>query len=239
MEFAAILLKVEGALSPAAYIQDKLFTFAYRRLPQFLIEYREKEEVGRAISSLQLEQQQSGFAQSKTSREDLQQPGFADIVDYCLWMISNRRRSVALQGMLELVWRRGFLSGELCSDIFADVPSAFQRWRRLNHKVATCSWLSAGTQELFFRFSEWGDLTPYVNFFFNSRGPRDLPGYQRIINAFQCRPAEVLFVSDAPIELDAAHGMGMGTALVGRTRTAPVASAIHRLVPDLSDLLLE
>jgi len=240
MDFGAVLLKVEGTLSPAAYIQDELFPFAHRRLRQFLIEYRGRDEVKRAISGLVLEQQKKDFAQTQTSAEDLNSLGFANVIDYCLRMVSSKRKSVALQSLLELIWRQGFLSGELCSEIFADVPPVFQHWRRLNRKVATCSWLSAGSQELFFRFSEWGDLTPYIHFFFNeNQGAEALPAYQRIIHELQCRPAEVLFISDAPIELDAAHGMGMATALVARTGAAPAANAAHRLVLDLNDLTLE
>jgi enolase-phosphatase E1 len=65
---------------------------------------------------------------------------------------------------------------------YPDVPSAFQRWREEVRRIAIFSSGSALAQELLFRYSFAGDLTPFIAEYFDTRvgNKREPESYTRI-----------------------------------------------------------
>jgi len=84
--------------------------------------------------------------------------------------------------------------------------------------VAIYSSGSAEAQQLLFRYSNYGDLTPLIAGYFDTHtGPKMEPGsYTAIATAMKVAPAEVLVVSDAVRELDAAREADCQTRLAVR-----------------------
>lgn len=238
MPFATVLVNIEGAISPAAYLHRTLSDYAYRRLKQFRNDPSTNPEVGCAVDLLIQEQRQQGAEWAGALTQSTDQERFDKGIEYILRIMSHDRRSVALESMLEVIWQQGFFCGELCSEVFADVLPAFQRWRRMGRIVASCDSISVALQKLFFRYSEWGDLTHYVSFFFDRHiGPKHTPQtYRRIVGDLQCSPDELLFISDALEALDAARETGIATALIIRAGAAPAGNLHHRIIPDLNVL---
>jgi enolase-phosphatase E1 len=103
------------------------------------------------------------------------------------------------------------------------VPEALERWSSAAH-VAIYSSGSVAAQMLLFRHSSFGDLTPLISGYFDTRtGPKmQRASYESIASAMGCEPREVMFFSDVVRELDAAREAGCHTRLVMREGNAAV-----------------
>jgi enolase-phosphatase E1 len=242
MPIRTILLDIEGTTSPIHYTYDVLFPYARRHLQSFLTRRHTENEVQNAINSLFHEHQSESVACSQTWNQENESDSLQSAIEYCLWLMSVDRKSTALKTIQGLIWQEGFQSGELQSEVFADVPAAFKRWRSQNRTVAIYSSGSVLAQQLFFRYSEWGDLSGYIHCFFDTGvGPKRVAeSYRRILCDLQCPPQEVIFVSDIVEELDAANEAGIATALAVRPGAElSISNPSHRVVTDLNTLIAD
>jgi len=119
------------------------------------------------------------------------------------------RKSTALKSLQGRIWKGGFERGELKGTLFDDVPAAMERWSA-HGQVAIYSSGSVAAQLLLFRHSNFGDLTPLISGYFDTRtGPKSASAsYQAIATAMDLEPRQVLFFSDVVRELDAAREAG-------------------------------
>ena len=101
------------------------------------------------------------------------------------------------------------------SQVFADVKPAFERWRERGLRIAIFSSGSVLAQQLLFAHTEVGDLTPFIDSYFDTKVGKkgDAESYRRIAEGMDLRPEEILFVSDVVGELEAASAAGMKTLL--------------------------
>ena len=150
--------------------------------------------------------------------------------------MDSDRKSTALQSLQGKIWKNGFESGELKGTLFADVPAALARWSA-NARVAIYSSGSVDAQRLLFRHSTFGDLTPHIAGYFDTRtGPKtSISSYIAIAMAMNVAPGEAIFYSDVLRELDAARDAGMRTRLVMREGNAPVDDEIAHVRVDSFD----
>jgi len=97
--------------------------------------------------------------------------------------------------------------------------------------VAIFSSGSVLAQRLIFGHSDRGDLTPYLSAYFDTTaGPKgEAESYRRIASALGVPRGEILFVSDALPELEAARDAGLSTTLAVRSGALPTSRA-HRTV---------
>jgi enolase-phosphatase E1 len=149
--------------------------------------------------------------------------GIPRILAYINWLMDRDRKSTALKSLQGKIWKAGFESGELKGTLFADVPEALARWTE-KARVAIYSSGSVEAQRLVFRYSTFGDLTPLIAEYFDTRaGPkRASASYAAIAASLEVPPDEVAFFSDVVEELDAAREAGCGTRLVLRPGNAPI-----------------
>jgi enolase-phosphatase E1 len=107
--------------------------------------------------------------------------------------------------------------------LFADVPAALQAWSARS-RVAIYSSGSVEAQQLFFRHSIYGDLTPLISGYFDTHtGPKsEIASYVAIAAAMQVSTQETIFFSDAVAELDAARKADCHTRLVVRQGNARI-----------------
>jgi enolase-phosphatase E1 len=130
------------------------------------------------------------------------------------------------------------LAGELVGTVFADVPEAVARWSR-EARVAIYSSGSVEAQQLLFRYSSAGDLTPYIAGYFDTRtGPKTAPeSYRAIADAMGVKTEEILFVSDLLRELDPAREAGCETRLSVREGNSPVEDSLgHEVVRSFAEI---
>jgi enolase-phosphatase E1 len=250
------LLDVEGTVAPVSFVTQTLFPYARQHFEEFL--GRVVPEIGDAelgdnpegtifmdmmMLALENRRETDPDAPRILPPEAANQgvvsmspaKGIPRILEYIYWLMDRDRKSTALKSLQGKIWKAGYERGELQSVIFDDVPEAFARWSR-QARVAIYSSGSTEAQELFFRYSNSGDLTPMISGYFDTRtGPKQASAsYTAIAAAMDVAPADVLFFSDVVGELDAAREAGSGTRLVMRPGNAQVADAgTHTAVESL------
>jgi enolase-phosphatase E1 len=94
-------------------------------------------------------------------------------------------------------------------------------------------------QKLLFAHTVAGDLTRYIDGFFDTTIGRkiEVDSYLNIANALQAPPKEVLFISDVVKELNAAREAGMQTLLCVRPGNQPQETAAsYQSIHSFSDI---
>jgi enolase-phosphatase E1 len=139
-------------------------------------------------------------------------------VRYVEWLMDRDRKSTGLKSLQGRIWKEGYEKGELRGQVYPDVPPAFERWRRQDRGIAIFSSGSVLAQRLLFACTEAGDLTRWIDAYFDTTtGPKGASAsYERIATALGRPARHILFVSDVPGELDAARLAGIRTALCAR-----------------------
>jgi len=160
-----------------------------------------------------------------------------EILAYLNWLMDRDSDSIALKSLQGKIWKAGFESGELAGTLFEDVPRAFARWRQ-HARIAIYSSGSIPAQKMFFCRSIYGDLTPFITAYFDTRtGPKtDAASYVSIAATMHEEPQRICFFSDATGELDAAHAAGMGTCLVRRPGNDEVQPNDHVAIQSLDEV---
>jgi enolase-phosphatase E1 len=217
------LLDVEGTIAPISLVYDQLFPYARTHFHEFLQQHGSDSGV---MNDLKL------LVEENASETDPTAPKFStpeywdEAIPYLNWLMDRDRKSTALKSLQGRIWKGGFERDELQGTLFDDVPPALERWSTAAH-VAIYSSGSVAAQMLLFRHSNYGDLTPLIGGYFDTRtGPKtERESYESIANAMDCEPGEIMFFSDVVRELDPAREAGCHTRLLMRDGNPPVADS--------------
>jgi len=217
-----ILLDIEGTTTPIAFVYDVLFPFARTRIESHLRQHARDPQLREALAQLRLEWQDDERRGEAPPAWDESAPMSA--AAYLFWLMDRDRKSPTLKRVQGEIWETGFRSGALRGEIFPDVAPAFERWRESRVGIAIYSSGSTLAQRLIFGASGAGDLTPFIEEYFDTAiGPKRSPdSYRRIASAMRRSPSRILFVSDSPEELDAAFAAGCQIVLAVRPGNRPV-----------------
>lgn len=215
----AVLLDIEGTTTPMSFVHDVLFPYARARLREFL----ETQIAADAARDIRDE-----LDRERTDDERRGERPPPDTVAYLEWLMDRDRKSPALKRLQGLIWEHGYRAGVLRGQVFPDVPEALRRWRDAGRLVAIYSSGSELAQRLLFESTERGDLTPWLNAFFDTRvGPKTAPeSYRHVADALKISTGDLLFLSDVTAELSAARLAGAEVKLVVRPGNAAQPGAI-------------
>jgi enolase-phosphatase E1 len=215
---SGILLDIEGTTTPIAFVHDVLFSYARDHVRQFLKANAEQEEVQADIALLRAEH-------ADDVNQGRNPPPL--VADYVEWLIALDRKSTGLKSLQGKIWRQGYVEGSLQSQVFADVAPALKRWHARGLSINIYSSGSVLAQKLLFAHTEAGDLTPFIDNYFDTHvGKKGETGsYRRIAEKMCLSVGEILFISDVIEELDAAHAAGMKALLSIREGNAPQDNA--------------
>jgi len=209
----AILLDIEGTTTPIAFVHDVLFSYAREHVREFLAANSASEDI-----ALLREEHAVDVKEGRNPPPDL--------AAYVEWLISVDRKSTGLKSLQGKIWRQGYIEGTLKSQVFADVAPAFARWRDQELRISIFSSGSVLAQQLLFAHTEAGDLTPFIDSYFDTTVGKkgEAESYQKIAEAMGLKPEEILFISDVVAELDAARQTGMKTILSIREQHPSIRS---------------
>ncbi|HEU0179255.1 MAG TPA: acireductone synthase [Blastocatellia bacterium] len=236
-----ILLDIEGTTTPIDFVYKTLFPFARGRVKDYLSRNWEAPEVQSNLTQLRAER-------SADVAQGLNPPALEDessveqlesAVAYIHWLMDRDRKATPLKAIQGKIWQEGYQAGELFGEVFDDVPPAFARWRRQDKLICIYSSGSALAQKLLFAHTTAGDLTGYIFRYFDTTiGHKIEAGsYRRIAEELRTAPAEIVFISDAITELDAAREAGMMTILATRPGNRPIEHPVkHPTVDSFASL---
>jgi len=219
-----ILLDIEGTTTPISFVYDVLFPYARAHV---------SENLGAEdIADLRL-------SYETDLRNGFSPPAWSDApVDYVHWLMDQDRKSTALKNLQGKIWLTGYQQGAIHGEVFKDVPVTLERWHEAGIDVRIYSSGSKLAQRLLFSTTNYGDLTKFLNGYFDTTtGPKiEAVSYALIARAFGCNPGEILFVSDVVRELDAARSAGMQTALCIRPGNHPQTPGTHRTISSFEEI---
>jgi enolase-phosphatase E1 len=228
-EIRAVLLDIEGTTTPIHFVYKTLFPFASARAEDFLRRQYQQPEVTDLVG--QLAEANAGDqalgAPSWLGGTDDEQVGSA--TKYVQWLIGKDSKITPLKTLQGKIWEEGFLRGELKGEVYPDVAPAFARWKSQGRLLAIFSSGSILAQQLLFAHSTAGDLSGFLEGYFDTTtGPkRDEVSYRIIADSLSLAARQILFLSDVVAELDAARAAGMKAALSLRPGIVRPRIAVH------------
>lgn len=202
-----VLLDIEGTTCPVSFVAGTLFPYTAAQLPAFLERHQHSPEVQALLQEVEQAWRQDG----DPAAQSLRQQDASGVEAYLQWLMQQDRKLTPLKDLQGMIWRAGYQSGALKGPLFADVPAALQRWHHSGLVLAVYSSGSVAAQQLIYGHSNAGDLTGLFSHWFDTRvGPKQAAAsYTSIAAAMGARPDQVVFVSDALAECEAAAGSGM------------------------------
>lgn len=224
----AIVTDIEGTTSSIDFVKKVLFPFARKRLPAFIETHIDNPDVLRWLE--------------EAAREaDLHAVDKGQLIDVLLAWADSDRKSTSLKALQGMIWKEGYESGAYQAHMYPEVAGCLRRWHEDGFALYVYSSGSIQAQKLFFRYSEAGDLTPLFDGYFDTEtGPkREAESYRRIAESIGMQPAQILFLSDTPEELDAAAEAGMDTVQLCRSQQECPDNATHECVSDFDGIHLK
>jgi enolase-phosphatase E1 len=229
----AVLLDIEGTVTPISFVHEILFPYARERVNNYLSQHLQQPEVQADIQKLREEQ--------ANDAEELRQPPIDSIdtaVTYVNRLIDLDRKSPALKSLQGKIWKAGYEDGSLKSPVYPDVVEVFERWRDVGITINIFSSGSVLAQQLLFAHTDAGDLTRYIDQYFDtSVGKKiDPQSYLAIAANLSFDPSQILFLSDVVAELDAAKAAGIQTRLCIRPGNPPQPASQYQSIASFADI---
>jgi len=202
------LLDIEGTTCPVSFVSETLFPYASAAMEEFVA--REGQNGGdvkpllKAVAEAwQLDPDPEAVA-LREHRPD-------DLAAYLRQLIQRDSKLPALKDLQGLVWRDGYAQGELVAPLYPDVAEALRRWKRDGLDLGVYSSGSVAAQQLLYRHSTAGDLSPLFSHWFDTRVGRkqEIASYTTIASNLNLDARAILFISDATAECKAADQAGM------------------------------
>lgn len=238
-----LLLDIEGTTSSVDFVYKTLFPFAAERVNQYLRVHATEPEIVELIGALRFEH--AADLLKHPSLGPWPRGGTEEQIvcaaKYVRHLIAVDRKLTPLKTLQGMIWEEGFRSGELKGHVYEDVHPAFVQWKREGKRIAIFSSGSVLAQKLLFEHSIAGDLTVYIDDYFDTTtGPkREAASYGAIAKALGTSPGDVMFFSDVIAELDAGQAAGMKTVLMVRPGASRPVETTHTIVESFEEVHLE
>lgn len=199
----AVLLDIEGTISPISFVRDTLFPYSKKRIADYI-----------AANS------GSPVVQDILARTTALAEG-ADALGTLIDWQERDVKAAPLKKLQGLIWESGYRLGELKSPIFPDALRALKQWKANGLPLYIYSSGSVQAQLLFFEFNTEGDLRPLFSGYFDTDiGAKTEPSsYLRISKNIHVTPNGIVFFSDNAKELEAARSAGFHVIHVAKDGT--------------------
>ncbi len=195
-----ILMDIEGTTTSIDFVHKTLFPYASAQLPAFIRLNHHRFEVQAELASVR-----------ETAKAELQKEiELEGCIELLLQWIKEDRKHTALKALQGYLWKDGYETGQFKGHVYEDVQPCWERWREKGIRLGIYSSGSVAAQKLLFKYSEKGDLTPYIEAYFDTTTghKREADSYSKIAAHLQLNPSEILFLSDVKEELEAAQTAG-------------------------------
>lgn len=235
-----MLLDIEGTTTPIDFVFHTLFPYAAANVDKFLERHSGDIQVQSILEDLRRQHALDSASDPGVTpwvRGTLRQ-NLPSAADYVRWLIARDSKITPLKTLQGTIWEEGYRRGELKGQVYPDVPAALARWRRQGIRIAIFSSGSVLAQQLLFKHSTAGDLSPSIEAYFDTitGAKREPSSYQKIAGALQLPAGQILFISDVISELDAARGAGTATAQSLRPGISPSSASTHPVITDFNSL---
>jgi enolase-phosphatase E1 len=211
----AVVLDIEGTVGSIQFVHQVLFPYARQRYREWLdgLPGPDRAEVLAAVAAAagaaSLDVAGAVAALADWTDRDVKQP--------------------ALKAAQARIWHAGFAAGQLRSDPYPDVAPALRAWKAQGLALFVYSSGAVAAQRDWFGNTTDGDLTGLLDGYFDldsAGSKKDPASYTAIAGDIGVDPATIVFLTDAPAEVDAAAAAGWQAVRVDRDGGADAAGAI-------------
>jgi enolase-phosphatase E1 len=216
----AIVTDIEGTTSSLSFVKDVLFPYSRERMLQFVRDHAADAGVAELLDDVRREAGAPGLDVDEVA---------ARLIDW----IDGDRKITPLKALQGMIWESGFQRGDFSAHVYADAVRALRTWHAKGCRLYVYSSGSVYAQKLFFAHTEFGDLTPLFDGYFDTTtgAKQDVESYRRITQTIVAAPQHTVFLSDIGAELDAARAAGWNTVWLVRD-AEPDPDAAHLQVKD-------
>ena len=226
---AFVLMDIEGTTTPIDFVHRTLFPYARQRLAPFVRAHQQEPRLQALMTATLALAEQEG---TPLPPGDHLTQAIALFESYS----DADRKVTPLKDLQGMIWREGYTSGELRSELYPDVEPCLRAWHGRGTELGIYSSGSVEAQKLLFAHTPTGDLTPLLSAYFDTGvgAKRTAAAYATILAKLGKPAAQVAFLSDVPEELDAAASQGMVTIQLVRPGTKP--SHRHQVAKDFLEV---
>jgi enolase-phosphatase E1 len=225
---AAIVIDIEGTVSPTSSVREGLYGYTRQHLRQWLV-----QNCGGAADSVITE------TRELTGRPDADAAAAAEILRG--WLNSDVKAE-PLKTAQGLICAEGFRSGALHGEFFDDVPPALAAWHDAGVELYVFSSGSVRNQQDWFAHARGAELASLISGWFDlttAGGKRESASYEKIADAIGVSANKILFLSDHPDELDAAVAAGWSVLGVARPGEPNSPRPPHRWINSFAEVDLQ
>ena len=206
------LFDIEGTTTDINFVHKVLFPYSFNCMEHFVLHHQTNSVVMKAIEDVR----------KTVMEEEQKQLGLYEVIEQLRTWISKDRKHPALKEIQGLIWDIGYSKGEFKGHLYSDVKPFFTKIPET--KTTAIGIYTSGSvhaQKLLFGFSNEGDLTPMISYFFDTKvgNKREKAAYEKIGSETKLATHEIHFFSDIAEELRAAKSAGMSVTQVLREGT--------------------
>ena len=219
MTVTHILLDIEGTTCPVSFVAEVLFPYASSSLERYLEQHQDEAEIKSLLQGVEMAWKEDVHPEAIALLEEQDFPiKMKAIAQYLKQLIARGIKLTELKDLQGRIWHSGYASGELVAPLFPDVPEALERWHDKGFTLAVYSSGSVPAQQLLYGHCQAGDLRPLFQHWFDTKTgiKQAKESYLMIAKSMGTAPSDVLFISDALQELEAADAAGMKTLFSDR-----------------------
>lgn len=226
----AILTDIEGTTSSINFVNDVLFPYAEKAMPEYIEAHKDDPAVAALISDVLCianddQDLKNGDDQAKKP-EELRQFSEDELelaVSTLVGWIQDQTKTEPLKVLQAQVWTSGYKNGDFTAHLYDDALNVLSEWHNQNIPIFTFSSATIKAQQLFFGYSGAGDIRYLFSDYFDASqdAKRNSTAYQVITENIAIDASETLFISDSLAELDAAKEAGFQTCLIARGDSEP------------------
>ncbi len=223
----AIVTDIEGTTSSLSFVKDVLFPYAREHLADYVAVHADEPAVREQLDAV--------------AREVGRELSLEEAIAQLLRWIEEDKKITSLKTLQGMIWENGYRSGDFTGHFYEDAVRNFRAWREKGIRLYVYSSGSVHAQKLLFGFSDYGDLTPLISGYFDTRigHKRETSSYEIIASEIGVRAGDILFLSDIVEELDAACTAGMHTRWLVREAETLDPNASHPQVRDFDAISLD
>lgn len=222
----AILMDIEGTTTSISFVHDVLFPYAKSHLSVFVQNNINDDKVKSCLE----------HTKETVNKEESRDINDDETITTLLHWIDTDRKHPALKTLQGFIWKNGYESCDYTAHVYDDVLPCMKKWSESGIIMAIYSSGSITAQKLLFKYTNDGDLTPFIsNYFDLSIGRKQSPdSYANIVQSLNMDAKEILFLSDTVEELDAAKSINIKTTQLVRPGTNPCKN--HPTVKDFTEI---
>lgn len=205
------LFDIEGTTTDINFVHKVLFPYSFKSMEHYVLNHQTSPVVTKALEEVR----------KTVWEEEHKKIGIYEVIEKLREWITKDRKHPALKEIQGLIWDIGYSKGEFKGHLYPDVKPFFSKILETKTAIGIYSSGSIHAQKLLFGYSNEGDLTPLISYFFDTSvgNKREKSAYEKIAAETNLAAHEIHFFSDIAEELRAAKAAGMGVTQVLREGT--------------------